>query len=104
MQCQQLYYAFFFLIEGLDVFLNFSTTITLDPGVTFLPLHLVAISDGLYEGDDETITLIGQTADGETRVEIDADSAEVSVSIVDTDSKYTLMLYLDVVYCNALLL
>lgn len=69
-------------------------TITLDPGVTFLPLSLVAISDGLYEGDDEMITLIVQPADGETRVEIDADSAEASVRIVDTDSKYMHVLML----------
>ncbi len=77
---------FYPFLVGLDFYLNVSN-ITFEPGVTSLFLPVVAVSDGLYEGEDESIILIGRPGDGETRVRVNRRSEQATFALTDTDSK-----------------
>ncbi len=58
----------------------------------FIPV--VAISDGLYEGEDESVILIGRPGDGETRVRLIPGSEQATFHLVDTDSKYIIIIFM----------
>ncbi len=81
------------LLVGLDFYLNVSN-ITFEPGVASLFIPVVAVSDGLYEGEDESVILIGRPGDGETRVRVIPGSEQATFVLTDTDSKFSSCTYM----------
>ncbi len=57
---------------------------TFEPGVTSAFVPLVAISDGLYEGMDESVVVFGRSGE---RTIVNGTSSGIAWNIVDTDSK-----------------
>ncbi len=58
---------------------------TFEPGETSAFVSLLAISDGLYEGVDESVILIGRSR--ERTVENESFRNRLTVNIMDTDSE-----------------